>query len=179
MMLVVTRTRTVITAFALASVLALGACSDDDPEPKFAPTPSTSAPTAESTSPVASMGPAEAFAAWVDARNEALTTGDTAGAEALSAATCETCRNSLDPIREIYEKGGHYETDGWTVVASRVISESDDSAKVSAGLKYAAGRTVPEAGAEPVTYEVERHIVQVKLTKEDGQWRVKFMGYLS
>jgi hypothetical protein len=38
---------------------------------------------------------------------------------------------------------------------------------------------MPEAGADPVTYGVERHIVRVKLTKVDGSWRVKFVGYLS
>jgi hypothetical protein len=175
----VTRTRAVIPALVLPLALALGACSGDDPEPRFAP-PSTTAPSAPETTPVAEvMGPVETFSAWIDARNEALRTGDTSGVEALSAPACQSCQHAIDPIRQVYANGGHFDTKGWVVVASRLKSRSGPAATVSAGIKYLAGETVPAADADPVVYLVERHIVIVKLSRIDGRWLVRFIGYLS
>ena len=52
------RSRTVITALSLLSVLALGACSGENPEPKLAdPSPSSSVPASPSTTAVS--GPVE------------------------------------------------------------------------------------------------------------------------
>jgi hypothetical protein len=174
----VTDARAVIAAVAL--LLGVTACSGDDPEPIIAPTPSSSAPSDPSTSPVsAALGPEETFKAWVDAYNQALETGDTSAVEALSTTSCRTCRNAITPVERVYADGGHFDTDGWIIVASRVKSRSGDVASLSAGIKYAAGETVPRAGAEPVVYAVERHIVVVDLVEDDGRWRVQFIGYLS
>jgi hypothetical protein len=124
MMLVVTPTRTVITAFTLVSVLALGACSDDDPEPKFAPTPSTSAPTEESTSPASPSDPvepsmpteatrdsdagAEAFVRyWIEMVNFAQRTGQTNGLRKLNDVRCAGCRGMVEAIDSAYRSGGH------------------------------------------------------------------------
>jgi len=164
-------------------VLVLAGCSGEDPEPKMAPTqsvastPSTSAPTVSPS--VDPMSPEETVRAWVKARNAALQDGDTAAVEALAAKGCEACRHSTDPIRQVYAKGGHYETEGWRLVASRLKSSTSTRARVDTAIKYAAGRTFPEAGAEAVTYGVERHIVVFNLVMEDGAWRIAFIGYLS
>jgi hypothetical protein len=128
---------------------------------------------------VEDLGPVETWTAWVTARNQALISGDTTGVEALSAPACRTCENSIAPIAKVFENGGHFDTDGWEVVASRVKSRADGTAKVSAAIKYASGRTVPTAGAKPIAYDVERHIVVVTLVDIDGRWLVKFIGYLS
>lgn len=119
----VTRTRTVITAFTLVSVLALGACSDDDPEPKFAPTPSpsTSAPTSPSTT--AASGPVEptmpAAAKGTDAASAeafvkfywemvayAQETGHLDGLKVLSDSTCLPCKRGIAYLKSVFDRDG-------------------------------------------------------------------------
>src|SRR4051812_38018201 len=88
----VSRTRAVLTALSLLPVLLVAGCSDDDPEPKFAPTPSESASSAspsssatpetpQPTMPEAARGSdassAEAFVKFYwDVVNYAQTSGD-------------------------------------------------------------------------------------------------------
>lgn len=174
--------RAVVPLVALIVMLALAGCSGDDPEPKIAPTPSSPATSASPSEPSPAperLSPEETVRAWVEARNKALRDGDTTSVEALSAESCETCENQIDPIRKIYADGGHFETDGWQVVSSRLKSRSGPRAAVDTAIKYAAGRTIAETGAEPVTYSVERHIVVFKLTAIRGTWQIQFIGYLS
>jgi hypothetical protein len=178
---VVSRTRAVLTAVALLSALALSGCTDDDPEPKFAP-PSSEAPTSPSsasTSAAAALSPEDTVRAWVEARNDALSSGDVGSVQALSVAECTTCEDSLDPIRQVHEDGGSFQTAGWRVVSARLKSQKGSTARVTAAITYAAGTTIPRAGAAPVSYELERHIVVVDLTRVDDEWRVRFFGYLS
>ena len=177
------RLRALVAALLLLSVVAC----EDEPTPDIPdPTPSSSAasPSETASSPTTSptaeaLTPEETVRAWVAARNQALQDGDTTAAEALSAPGCESCENSLGPIRDVYAGGGHYETEGWRVASSDVTGETVDSATIATGLVYAAGTTVPAAGAEPVSYEVERHIAEFRLSRLDGQWLVAFIGYLS
>ena len=179
---VVSRTRAVLTAAVLLSALVLGGCTDDDPEPKFGPTESTSpsSPTSPSTTAAAAdLSPEDTVRAWVDARNAALASGDVAAVEELSASGCTTCQDSLDPIRQVHADGGSFDTDGWTVDSARLKSRSGDKARVTGAITYAAGTTVPKAGAAPVSYGLERHIVVVDLTRTDDRWQVNFFGYLS
>lgn len=176
-------------AFATVVVLAatLVSCSDDDPEPKIGdPTPSapsTSATVPETVSGSPSVtpgvGPEETVRAWVDARNVALQDGDTSVVSALGATSCGTCEDSLQPIREVYANGGHFETTGWKVLAAKVDEQTETKAKVSAGVEYAAGRTFPNADADPVSYDSEKHVLVFRLELDEGTWRVSFIGYLS
>jgi hypothetical protein len=120
----VTRTRTAITALSCLSVLALGACSDDDPEPKFAPTPSTSAPTSPSTT--AASGPAEptmpaaagqrsdagaeAFVRYfIEVLNFAQRTGNTGTLDQISTPNCSACAGYITAIDTAYGGGGRVE----------------------------------------------------------------------
>ncbi|HEY0951987.1 DUF6318 family protein [Nocardioides sp.] len=115
------RSRTALTALALVPVLALGACSGDDPEPKLAPPPSSTAPSSPSTTavsgPVAPTMPAaargddaaaaEAFVKFYwEMVNYAQVTGDVDGLKAL-ASRCGTCDAAVDYIANVYERGGH------------------------------------------------------------------------
>ena len=38
---------------------------------------------------------------------------------------------------------------------------------------------MPAAGADPVTYGIERHIAKFRLIKEGGQWKLRFLLYVS
>ncbi|GAW49833.1 MULTISPECIES: DUF6318 family protein [unclassified Nocardioides] len=173
-----TRTRTVITALSCLSVLALGACSDDDPEPKFAPTPSTSAPTEASTSPAVELDPEETVKAWVEAQNIALRTGETSGLKALSSSSCRGCDDFIRPIESVYRDGGHFSTDGWTVVAARTRAHSSAPVVVDVAVSIAGGETVVRSGADPVVYETDKKIMVFKVD-DDGQGsQVTFVGFV-
>jgi len=177
----VARLRALVVALLLLPVLGC----EDEPTPDLpGPTPSSSVPSPSETesSPTptpAALTPEETVRAWVDARNQALQDGDISGAEALSAPNCGSCENSLGPIRDVYANGGHYETKGWRVASSEVTRETANSATIATGLVYEAGTTVPAAGGEPVSYDVERHIAEFQLSRIGGLWLVAFIGYLS
>jgi hypothetical protein len=115
----VTGTRAVITACSLLSVLALGACSGDDPEPRFAP-PSSSAPASPSTTAASDPVPptmpaevnrtdaaaAEAFVRfYFEAVNYAQGSGDVSGLGPL-AVKCRGCDAGVRSVTETYDDGG-------------------------------------------------------------------------
>ncbi len=150
MIVPVTRSRTVITALCVVPVLALGACSGSDPQPKLAD-PTESAPTSPSTTavsgpveptmPAAAQGTdaasAEAFVRFYwEMVNYAQATGDVDGLSGL-ATRCINCDDGVEFIEKAYGKGGeirggegtvsHLEThfvkrsDGWwAIVECRV-----------------------------------------------------------
>lgn len=173
--------RTLVVGVVLAVLLA--ACTDDDPDPKIAPsetvasTPSSSAPT---TSPSPDpLTPEETVRAWVKAQNEALSTGDTSDMRRLSAPQCRGCQNFAETIEQVYAAGGRYETDGWTVVEAKARSLKARPVVVTTGVSVAGGRTTPEAGADPVVYDEEVHLMVFKLVPHQDAWWVLFIGFVS
>ena len=114
----VSRTRAALTALLLIPALLLAGCSDDDPEPKFAP-PSSEAPTSPSTSAAAALSPEDTVRAWVDAQNEALRTGDTSDMDALGTPDCRGCSDFSQPIRRVIADGGRYIGGEWSIDAAK------------------------------------------------------------
>jgi len=175
----VNRARAVFTALVLASALGLAGCTGDDPEPRFSP-PSSEPPESPSTSAASGdLGPEATVLEWVEARNAAMHDGDLAPVRALTAEECTSCDGILDPIAAVYADGGHFETKGWSVAASRVKKKTHSTATVSTGLEFAGGRTIPKAGHDPVVYESEKHIVVFRLRDSGEGWRVNFIGFIS
>jgi hypothetical protein len=178
-------TRTRLALAALTAAALLSACQDD-PKPKVAdPTPSApSSETPPTTSPYSSVTPTVAYdaeatvRAWVEARNAALLTGDTAAVDALSATDCRSCRELTAPIADVYAAGGRFETAGWTI---KSLKQKPDStpAQVDTALIFAPGTTVPSAGADPVKYDEEKHIVTFKLAEGDSGFQVRLVLFLS
>ena len=176
------------TRWALATLLAtclLGACSDDDPEPDIAdPTASSSSsPATVSPSPTVTsqpaLGPDDTVRAWVDARNAALQDGDTSDVRAFSAPGCGTCDQHIAPIEGVYESGGAFDTPGWTIDRLKVVEQSNNKAKVDVAMTMAAGQTVQQAGATPVTYPEDHRLMFFRLAQQDAGWRISFVGYYS
>jgi len=121
------------TRWALATLLAaclVGACSDDDPEPDIAdPTASASSSSATvSQSPTTpqpeTLTPRESVDAWLAAWTLAMQSGDTTTVSALSTPDCASCQRLIGQVADLYGKGGHLETDGWTAMN---VGEAPDS----------------------------------------------------
>ena len=121
MILAVTRSRTVVSVLCVVAVLALGACSGSDPEPRLAP-PSSSTPSSPSTTaasgpveptmPAAARGSdaaaAEAFVRFYwEMADYAQRTGDAAGLRLLSPTGCKACQQVLDFLESVYQRDGH------------------------------------------------------------------------
>lgn len=120
--------RAVVAALVTAALL--GACSDDEPEPKVAE-PSDSAVASQTADPVlptpsSTEAPTarQSVDAWLAAWSSALQTGDTTAVRRLSTRDCDSCQRIIAKVEEVYGKGGRYVTAGWS--ASRV-SEAPDS----------------------------------------------------
>ena len=111
-----------VAAAVCVPLLAVGGCSDDDPEPKFAPSESPSPTATSAPEPAAwevkSEDGAVAFANhWVDVFNQAATSGRTEQLEAISDSSCQTCANFVSSIRDIYDSGGSFRSTGWQIVS--------------------------------------------------------------
>jgi hypothetical protein len=176
-----------LAALLAATALVAAGCSDNDPEPRIDPTPSTS-PTesaspwpssAETSDPPGTTDPEDAVRAWVTARNETIQNGNATGVRSLSTGDCTTCRDLIDPIEAVYTNGGHMDTSGWHIAALNLAQESSADAEVVVGLVYAAGETVPSAGADPIQYELERHIAKFRLRNHSDGWKVREVVYVS
>ena len=168
-------------AIALAvSVIVLGGCSGD-PEPKFSP-PESASPTTVSSSPSPRRSPANPVAtvrAWVEAQNDALTTGDTEHLKALSADPCKACDDFIKPIERVYRQGGYFHTQGWTVEAAKARPGSKNPFVVNAGVSIAGGKTLTKRGAEPVVYGPDKRIVVFRVVEQESRLVVSFLGFLS
>ncbi len=176
------------TRWALATLLAaslVGACSDDDPEPDIAdPTASASSSSATvSPSPTVpatpALGPEDTVRAWVDAENQALATGSTDALRGLAASECAGCDDFPRPIEQVYGAGGSFQGGAWKLVSTHIEDSSSDTAQVTAAVRIAAGTTVPEAGADPVNYEPQKHLLSFDLVTEGGNWRFSAISFVS
>ena len=152
MIVAVTRSRTVVAALCVVSVLALGACSGDDPQPKLAPpsSASSSAPTSPSTTAVA--GPVEptlpAAARGTDAAaaeafvefywemvNYAQQTGDVDGLRSLADATCAACREGTSYLERVFGDGGEI-SGGEATVRVRTSGFVNDAGRSNAVVVF-------------------------------------------
>lgn len=175
-------------AAMVVALLLIAGCSED-PKPRFeepseTPTESsrpTSPPTDPSESPEPSaddLDPLGTVKAWTLSRNLALQTGDTAAARDLSAPGCRTCFNYLDPIEQVIEAGGQFRTEGWKIIGSNVRTKSAEGATVDVGFEFAAGRTIPAAGAEPIVFEADKQLLTFRLIQTDGQWLIEWIAVI-
>jgi hypothetical protein len=173
---------------ALATLVAgvvLVACSDDDAEPRVSdPTPSAATASAGATagtspSSPASSDPEEAASHWIAAQNEALATGSTQQLHALSAPGCRGCEEFATPIEQVFEAGGSYEGGTWKLISTHIESERADAAALTAAVRIAAGTTIPAAGADPVRYDEQSHLMKFELVREAGAWLFAVIAFVS
>jgi len=116
----VNRTRAVIAALSVIPVLLVAGCSDDEPKPKFDPTPSVS-PTSPSTSPAGGSArpslpadaqgtdtaAAEAFVEFYwQTVNYAQATGDVDALRRLGDDSCKACQGGVEYLEEVFAADG-------------------------------------------------------------------------
>ncbi|CAI9403585.1 hypothetical protein HIDPHFAB_04011 [Nocardioides sp. T2.26MG-1] len=188
----VNRSRTALTALSLVSVLALGACSGDDPEPKFAePSPSRSLPSSPSTTavsgPVEPTMPAEAkgtdaAAAEAFVRfywemvNYAQATGDLDGLRGLAGPECKPCVSGIRGLERLVERkadvhGGEYD------VSDISSAFFDNGGRITVRYKLASSRQVISyPSGKPSTYPAKQVDAMSLLRKDEGRWALEYWG---
>ncbi|MBA2953382.1 hypothetical protein HZF07_06625 [Nocardioides sp. CGMCC 1.13656] len=187
------RARAVLTALVLVSALGLAGCTDDDPEPKFAP-PSSEPPESQSTTgasdptppemPQAAKGTdaaaAEAFVKFYwETVNFAQATGDVEDLSRLSTK-CVNCDNGIEFIKSVYSDGGtidggdgkptHIETrftnlqgEWWAIVDCTVALTPQD---------------VDASGTEhDEHYAGGQRAIRMYLQPSEGSWVVRTMSF--
>lgn len=175
------RTRAVLASLVLLPALAAAGCGADDPEPKFAPTPTESSPAGVESTPTGSaevLGPEETVRAWVSAYNQALASGDVSGLETLADQDCQTCARFVNPIADVHAEGGSFRGGRWELEGAKARGGGERRV-VDAAVSIAGGRTLASAGADPVTYGPAKHLLKFRMARDGGAWAITFIGFVS
>lgn len=155
------------------------ACTSTDPQPRIPARTGTPSASSSASEPASASGPVATVRAWVAAQNHAMQTGDTSQVRSLSAASCQSCDGLVDPIDEVYRRGGYFKTAGWHVDSAKQANAKSTRSTVKAAITIAGGRTLSATNAEPVRYSRERSLMVFRLSLDEGRWLVAFVGFLS
>lgn len=175
--------RTLAAAVIAALALSLTACSEDDPEPKIAPSESTS-PSTPATSPTDppakepweknTRAGAVAFVKhWFTVFSDAMDDGDVAELRAISAANCVTCVNFADRLEAIYANGGFYKSEGWRVLrTSPGSTEGLDPGEqlILSDVNVAAERSKEDADADVIVNPTTKASYTARIKWDGGTW---------
>lgn len=177
-----------LAALLAATTLLAAGCTDDAPEPRIHPSPTTSPrqsapsplPTDTQTTPAPRvLDPEGIVRAWVAARNITVTSGSTDAVYELTASTCNSCRNLIEPFAEFYREGGHAVTRGWLVKDTAQRPDFKKSQQVVAAVKFAAGKNIDKSGATTAVYAAEKHVLEFQLKRQSDTWLVARVVFLS
>jgi hypothetical protein len=158
-------------ALALVAALVLAGCQEE-PEPRFEPTPSDSSPpTDPETDEPAAQTAEEFIQEWVDLQREMQNSGET---EAFLAASeeCHACIELAELVAGYYEAGGYVETRGWTLTTLIRHSETGPTLEFEARIKSAPTVYLEQSGGTverlPAGKGRERFVVR----RSDRGWQM-------
>jgi hypothetical protein len=168
--------RRVVAALVLAGLLV--GCSDDGPS-SGPPEASDSASVSDPPTPSAEARDATAAGArafvryWIESFNYAMQTGETAEFRLLFTRSCDSCSGIVQLIDDIYEPGGHVQSDGWLVKRfSGTSMRSDSEAAVHVQVILSA-QVIQRAGEKnPDRRAGGQGSATFFLTRDHSGWRV-------
>jgi len=173
------------------SVLALGACSGDDPEPELAP-PSSSAPSSPSTTavsgpieptmPAAARGTdaaaAEAFVKFYwEMVNYAQATGDVEGLRGLTDESCTACGGGLDALQKIFRQDGRV-TGGINSLSKIHVGRLQNDDRVTVWFELSTTRQLIDypGNRRDEIYRPAKVTLMTVLRRDGGQWVIEYWG---
>lgn len=173
-----------LTAAVAVLALALTGCSSDSDSAGAEPTPSASeSPAVQKPTPTnvpayaqneGRPGAEQFIDYWVRTLNKATQTGEIKQLVALSAPTCRMCGTYAMGIDEIYDAGGHVESQGWDVQSITHEAGGDDSRRVLVATVDVAPQKVYESkGAKPEKFEGGERMYRFVLSRSGSNWVVE------
>ena len=187
------RVSRLVAAVAVTPLLVVSACtSDAAPEPAPLPSASTESPApsaspspsspalpaeAEGTSPAA----AKAFVRhYIEAVNYASSTGEVNELRSLSSSKCSSCTALIERIETVYTAGGSFRGDGWKVRSIRYQPFQPARQPVlSVSIRLSPQTLVEEAGEPDKKFPGGRDQLTLRLTTDQGDWRVSELERLA
>lgn len=184
------RVRRLAAAGAAALLLPFAACSDGEsnadpaePTSSAAPSPSETA-SAGPTLPPEAQGDDEAAAKafvefYFELISEAMVTGDTSAIPQYSTADCQTCKSVPSRIRNVYDKGGRFETRGWIIkkLAPLPLEDPDGKAFILS-VRETERRLLNENDELVETVKPTLHAMRIRLVHGGPAWRVAQLDFI-
>ncbi|MCW2791750.1 MAG: hypothetical protein JWO76_848 [Nocardioides sp.] len=168
-------------AFALGVVvplLVLGGCSDDDPEPRIAPTTSTSPSDTGSPSPTPTSAK-EAQAVLIDRYfaeiSAAISTGDPDTFLGLTSKRCVNCRIIADNLIGAYAHGGYIEGGSWNVTASEFVRKAPLGFVWNVDVRSAREKWFDRDGSPVKIVDPSTQHFGLALQPQADEWRIREM----
>jgi hypothetical protein len=180
-------------AFALGVVvplLVMGGCSDDDPEPRIAPSPSptstvSGSPSATPSRPVepsmpaaangSGPGAASAFIEYFwDLVNYSQASGDVGQLEEVALASCNACGGGSGWIKKVYSRGGRIRGGEYStadVSPKRLYVQDQLIYQVDVQVSSTVQR-VEHAGNLNAVYPAKTATFRFLVNRHDRNWRV-------
>lgn len=191
-----TRSRAILAATSIAAALLIAGCDADPPPATPSPEPTTASQSpSASPSPTATAvvvaperpkemdddGPAGAEAAavyFLELDTYIMATGDTTEYESMALETCGFCANRVEQAQEIDD--GDLTWNGGRLSARVTHTYEQDSATgiwpVDLDATISPTRVTDPSGEEVFSDDLTNTSYQVRLTRQDGQWRIVGVG---
>ncbi|NYG57377.1 hypothetical protein BJ980_000300 [Nocardioides daedukensis] len=147
--------------------------------PSTFPSPSESASTLPEDLPADEVDPEEIVEAWVEAYDEATTSGDTNRLRTLSAKSCTTCDNVAMSIEKVYSSGGWIkQSGGATQVQTTTVRPGPNKKKrmVTAQLAFTKGTTKQDSSSQAEVFAAADYEWDFYLAVVSGRWQVTDIG---
>jgi hypothetical protein len=175
--------RHLAAAACVLLLVAVGGCSDDEPEPKFSPsespTPSESATHEPAAWEVKSEAGAVAFAKhWVDVFNEAQASGDASELRSMSTDACISCDGFAGQLEELYGSGGSLESGGWTVTSSVPTAGVPANQAIIAMRIKRSPQLIHHAGGKDERFAGGKATYSARLVWRSDEWRMNELELL-
>ncbi len=161
-----------LTAAAAVLALALTGCGGSDDTPAAGKPGRTDIPAYAQNEGRAG---AEQFVGyWVNTLNKATENGNIKKLVSLSEPTCRMCGSYAMGIDEIYDAGGHVESEGWDV---REITHegggSDGRRVLVVKVQQAPQKVYTSKGAKPEKFTGGERMYRMVLSRKGATWTVE------
>ncbi|MGH3345436.1 MAG: hypothetical protein ACRDO4_00515 [Nocardioides sp.] len=157
--------RTAVLAVAAAVLLA--GCQDE-PEPRFEPTPTESPSESDPSEEPEAQTAEEFIRAWVALDAAMQQTGESS-AYLGASANCTPCTDFAMRVEKVYAAGGEIRTDGWRVVSIQELQPGRTFRMVAVSSPQV---VIAEAGAQEQRYEGGRGTYDIALRRVGDSWKV-------
>jgi hypothetical protein len=172
----VTRLRTALALTLTVPLLALGACSEEDPQPKIAPSESSSpteSPSASSSASPQALSETQTVRRFFEGISASISAGDSSRFMTLAAKRCTNCQEIAQSLENAYADGGHIENGRWTVVRLQRVSGSPQAGLWNVDIQTAKERWFDGEGQLVKVVTPDKLKFKVAVFRRSDAWKIR------